>query len=163
MFLLFFIGNRCDLEAVYEHLLPRFPASLTTGPFGGVRGRDFLCVQCLDSTLLFYEQETPTFSLVLGNRLLPEPIVYISRNDVFVTSNSSWSLECYRQVVPPVYPFFPVTCQWTPAGVYRDNVAAMYQIAASSFGIVWVKRTNEKIYGTNITVLQQRDERKIPN
>ncbi|XP_070154713.1 protein PTHB1-like [Polyergus mexicanus] len=89
-------GNRCDLEAVYEHLLPRFPASLTTGPFGGVRGRDFLCVQCLDSTLLFYEQEIPTFSLVLGNRLLPEPIVYISRNDVFVTSSSSWSLECYR-------------------------------------------------------------------
>ncbi|KAL6448315.1 hypothetical protein ACFW04_000339 [Cataglyphis niger] len=89
-------GDRCDLEAVYEHLLPRFPASLTTGPFGGVRGRDFLCVQCLDSTLLFYEQETPTFSLVLGNRLLPEPIVYISRNDVFVTSSSSWSLECYR-------------------------------------------------------------------
>ncbi|XP_011260639.1 protein PTHB1 [Camponotus floridanus] len=89
-------GDRCDLEAVYEHLLPRFPASLTTGPFGGVRGRDFLCVQCLDSTLLFYEQETATFSLVLGNRLLPEPIVYISRNDVFVTSSSSWSLECYR-------------------------------------------------------------------
>ncbi|XP_018362965.1 PREDICTED: protein PTHB1 [Trachymyrmex cornetzi] len=89
-------GDHCDLEIAYEHLLPRFPASLTTGPFGGVRGRDFLCVQCLDGTLLFYEQETPTFSLVLRNRLLPEPIVYVSRNDIFVTPSSSWILECYR-------------------------------------------------------------------
>ncbi|EGI70320.1 Protein PTHB1 [Acromyrmex echinatior] len=93
-------GDHCDLEIAYEHLLPRFPASLTTGPFGGVRGRDFLCIQCLDGTLLFYEQETPTFSLVLRNRLLPEPIVYVSRNDIFVTPSSSWILECYRQVVP---------------------------------------------------------------
>ncbi|XP_025073837.1 protein PTHB1 [Pogonomyrmex barbatus] len=89
-------GDLCSLEIAYEHLLPRFPASLTTGPFGGVRGRDFLCVQCLDGTLLFYEQEAPTFNLILGNRLLPEPIVYVSRNDVFVTTSSSWILECYR-------------------------------------------------------------------
>ncbi|XP_020292987.1 protein PTHB1-like [Pseudomyrmex gracilis] len=89
-------GDRCDLEVAYEHLLPRFPVFLTTGPFGGVQGRDFFCVQCLDGTLFFYEQETPTFSLILGNRLLPEPIVYVSRNDVFVTPNSSWILECYR-------------------------------------------------------------------
>jgi Bardet-Biedl syndrome 9 protein len=94
-------GDRYDLEISYEHSLPRFPASLTIGPFGGARNRDFLCVQCLDGTLLFYEQETPTFTLVLGNRLLPEPIVYISRNDVFVTPSSSWILECYRQVVLP--------------------------------------------------------------
>ncbi|XP_026823747.1 protein PTHB1 [Ooceraea biroi] len=89
-------GDRCDLEVAYEHVLPRFPVSLTMGSFGGVRNRDFLCIQCLDGTLLFYEQETPTFNLVLGNRLLPEPIVYISRNDVFVTPSSSWILECYR-------------------------------------------------------------------
>ncbi|XP_067211653.1 protein PTHB1 isoform X2 [Linepithema humile] len=89
-------GDRYDLEVAYEHPLQRFPASLTTGPFGGVRARDFLCVQCLDGTLLFYEQETPTFSIVLRNRLLPEPIVYVSRNDVFVTPSSSWILECYR-------------------------------------------------------------------
>ncbi|XP_032690856.1 protein PTHB1-like [Odontomachus brunneus] len=89
-------GDRCDLEVAYEHPLSRFPTSLTTGPFGGVRGRDFLCVQCLDGALFFYEQETPAFSLVLGNRLLPEPIVYVSRNDVFVTPSSSWVLGCYR-------------------------------------------------------------------
>nr|XP_050859304.1 protein PTHB1 isoform X2 [Vespula vulgaris] len=89
-------GDQCNLEIAYEHRLPRFPASLVVGPFGGVRGRDFLCVQCLDGTLFFYEQEAYAFSQLLRNRLLPEPIVYISRNDVFVTSNCSWILECYR-------------------------------------------------------------------
>ncbi|XP_076670959.1 protein PTHB1-like isoform X2 [Andrena cerasifolii] len=89
-------GDRCDLKLAYEHSLPRFPATLTTGPFGGVRGRDFLCVQCLDGTLLFYEQEVFAFSQVLKNRLLPQPIVYVSRNDLFVTASSSWFLECYR-------------------------------------------------------------------
>ncbi|CAL7941620.1 unnamed protein product [Xylocopa violacea] len=89
-------GDRCDLKIAYEHQLPRFPASLTTGPFGGVRGRDFLCVQCLDGTLLFYEQEMFAFSQVLRNRLLAEPIMYVSRYDLFVTASSSWFLECYR-------------------------------------------------------------------
>ncbi|KAL2718938.1 protein PTHB1 isoform X1 [Vespula squamosa] len=43
-------GDQCNLEIAYEHRLPRFPASLVVGPFGGVRNRDFLCVQCLDGT-----------------------------------------------------------------------------------------------------------------
>nr|XP_012151211.1 PREDICTED: protein PTHB1 isoform X1 [Megachile rotundata] len=89
-------GDRCDLKIAYEHALPRFPACLTVGPFGGVRGRDFLCVQCLDGTLLFYEQEVFAFGQVLRNRLLPEPIVYVSRYDLFVVAGSSWFLECYR-------------------------------------------------------------------
>ncbi|XP_046143779.1 protein PTHB1 [Osmia bicornis bicornis] len=89
-------GDRCELKIAYEHSLPRFPASLTVGPFGGVRGRDFLCVQCLDGTLLFYEQEVFAFGQVLRNRLLPEPIVYVSRYDLFAVASSSWFLECYR-------------------------------------------------------------------
>lgn len=79
-----------------EHRLPRFPASLTVGPFGGVRGRDFLCVQCLDGTLLFYEQEVFAFSQTTRNQLLAEPIVYVSRYDLFVAATSSWILECHR-------------------------------------------------------------------
>ncbi|CAK9815443.1 Protein PTHB1 [Anthophora plagiata] len=71
-------GDRCELRLVYEHTLAKFPASLTTGAFGGVRGRDFLCVQSLDGTLLFYEQEVFAFSQVLRNRLLAQPIVYQS-------------------------------------------------------------------------------------
>ncbi|OXU18994.1 hypothetical protein TSAR_009649 [Trichomalopsis sarcophagae] len=89
-------GDRCSLQVAYEHQLQRFPASLTIGPFGGARGRDFLCVQCLDGTLLFYEQEVYSFSRSLKARLLPEPLVYIARNDVFVTMGSGWVLECYR-------------------------------------------------------------------
>ncbi|CAK9798649.1 Protein PTHB1 [Anthophora quadrimaculata] len=71
-------GDRCELRLVYEHTLAKFPASLTIGAFGGVRGRDFLCVQSLDGTLLFYEQEVFAFSQVLRNRLLAQPIVYQS-------------------------------------------------------------------------------------
>ncbi|XP_057336127.1 protein PTHB1 isoform X1 [Microplitis mediator] len=89
-------GDRCILEVVYEHELPRFPASLIAGPFGGARGRDFFCVQCLDGTMLFYEQEIHTFHQVLKDRLLPEQVAYVPRNDVFITSSPGWLLECYR-------------------------------------------------------------------
>ncbi|XP_015121440.1 protein PTHB1 [Diachasma alloeum] len=89
-------GDRCVLEAVYEHELPRFPASLVSGPFGAARGRDFFCVQCIDGTLLFYEQESHTFVQTLKNRLLPEPIAYAPKNDVFITTTPGWCLECYR-------------------------------------------------------------------
>lgn len=68
------------------------------GPFGGVRGRDFLCVQCLDGTLLFYEQEVFAFVQATSNRLLAEPIVYVPRYDLFVAASSSWCLECHRHV-----------------------------------------------------------------
>ncbi|XP_023246208.1 uncharacterized protein LOC111643156 [Copidosoma floridanum] len=89
-------GDRCQLQVAYEHQLKRFPYSLTVGPFGGARGRDFLCVQCLDGTLMFYEQEIFAFSRSLKGRLLPEPLIYVARSDVFVTLNSGWVLECYR-------------------------------------------------------------------
>ena len=89
-------GDRCNLQVAYEHEISRFPYSLIVGPFGGAAGRDFLCVQCLDGTLLFYEQEVFVFSRILKNRLLPEPIIYVARNDVFVTISSGWSIECYK-------------------------------------------------------------------
>ncbi|KAG8034281.1 hypothetical protein G9C98_001365 [Cotesia typhae] len=81
------VGDRCILEVVYSHKLPRFPASLTAGAFGGARGRDFFSVQCLDGTMLFYEQETHTFQQLLKDRLLPEQVAYVPRNDVFITSS----------------------------------------------------------------------------
>ncbi|KAL7289854.1 hypothetical protein TKK_0016252 [Trichogramma kaykai] len=89
-------GDRCSLKVAYEHHLKRFPASLVVGPFGGLGGRDFLCVQCLDGSLLFYEQEVFAFARTLKARLLPEPMIYVAKNDVFVTLGSDWSLECYR-------------------------------------------------------------------
>ncbi|XP_046745105.1 protein PTHB1 [Diprion similis] len=88
--------DRCVLNIAYEHNLKRLGATLTVGPFGGVQGRDFFCVQCLDGTLLFYEQETFTFSYNLTNYLLPTPLIYVAKNDAFVTLNSGWVFECYR-------------------------------------------------------------------
>ncbi|KAJ8675661.1 hypothetical protein QAD02_011447 [Eretmocerus hayati] len=89
-------GDRCSVTLAYEHQLKRFPASLIVGPFGAARGRDFLCVQCLDGGLLFFEQEVYSFSRTLKERLLPEPIVYVTRNDLFVTHGSDWCIQCYR-------------------------------------------------------------------
>lgn len=74
-----------------------------------------------------------------------------SRLSTFRGTTSSWrrvphgvSNATGRLFYP--YPSFRVTCQWTPAGVYRDNVAAMYQIAVSSFGIVCEPRGRMKRY-----------------
>ncbi|KAF7994408.1 hypothetical protein HCN44_003880 [Aphidius gifuensis] len=89
-------GDRCVLEIIYSHELSRFPVSLVSGSFGAVKGRDFFCVQCIDGTLLFYEQEAPTFTQTLKDRLLPEKIAYISNNDIFITTSPGRILECYR-------------------------------------------------------------------
>ncbi|KAK0175239.1 hypothetical protein PV327_009004 [Microctonus hyperodae] len=89
-------GDRCAIDAVYEHQLPRFPASLIAGPFGSVKGRDFFCIQCLDGTLIFYEQESHTFNQSFKDRLLPERLTYVAKNDVFITINPGWIIECYR-------------------------------------------------------------------
>lgn len=84
------------LDVIYSHELSRFPVALVSGPFGVVRGRDFFCVQCIDGALLFYEQEAPTFTQILKDRLLPEPLAYISKSDVFITTSPGRILECYR-------------------------------------------------------------------
>lgn len=59
-------------------------------------GRDFICVQSLDGSLSFFEQETPTFSRVLPDHLLPGPFTYCSTTDSFVVGSSSRSIDCYR-------------------------------------------------------------------
>lgn len=81
---------------VYEHNLKRTAYCILVGGFGGVAGRDFLCIQSLDGTLLFYEQETLTLSRQLPNFLLPSPIIYVPHTDSFVVLTSNWFLHSYR-------------------------------------------------------------------
>lgn len=89
-------GEQSALVFVYEHQLRRSAYSLIAGPFGGVRGRDFLCVQALDGTLSFYEQESYVFSRQLPNFLLPGPLIFIPSTDAFVTCNSHFHVDSYR-------------------------------------------------------------------
>ncbi|KAK3930621.1 Protein PTHB1 [Frankliniella fusca] len=92
-------GEQSALVFVYEHQLRRSAYSLVVGPFGGVRGRDFLCVQALDGTLSFYEQESFVFTRQLPNFLLPGPLIFIPSTDAFLTCNSHLHIESYRYQV----------------------------------------------------------------
>ncbi|XP_073983161.1 Bardet-Biedl syndrome 9 isoform X2 [Rhodnius prolixus] len=89
-------GDQSQVIMVYEHNLKRTAYCILVGGFGGVAGRDFLCIQSLDGTLLFYEQETLTLSRQLPNFLLPSPIIYVPHTDSFVVLTSNWFLHSYR-------------------------------------------------------------------
>ena len=93
-----FLGNQSQIIFNYEHQLKRSGYNLIVGGFGGVEGRDFMCVQGLDGTLMFFEQETLALFRTLTNFLLPFPIIYVPHTDSFVMLNANWDLESYRWV-----------------------------------------------------------------
>ena len=72
-------------------LLPIF-----AGPFGGVQGKDYMCVQSLDGTLNLFENESFSFSRFLPGFLIPGPLAYVAKTDSFVTVSSSFQLESYK-------------------------------------------------------------------
>lgn len=80
----------------YEHQLKKSAYSCVVGPFGGVKGRDFICIQSLDGTISFLEQETFALNQSLPCFLLPSPITYVPQSDSFIVLNASWCLESYR-------------------------------------------------------------------
>ncbi|XP_030830268.1 protein PTHB1 [Strongylocentrotus purpuratus] len=92
-------GSQYQLKLMYEHNLQRTAHSLVVGPFGGVKGKDFLGVQSMDGTVSFFEQESFAFCRFLPGFLLPGPIKYIPRTDSFVTVSSSWQVESYKYQV----------------------------------------------------------------
>ena len=64
-------GDSYVLSLAYQHQLARSAYTITKGPFGGVKGRDYLAVLSLDGTLSIFEQETHTFSRFLPGFLVP--------------------------------------------------------------------------------------------
>ncbi|XP_033728305.1 protein PTHB1-like isoform X1 [Pecten maximus] len=92
-------GRQYQLKKTYEHNLQRAAFNFCYGPFGSVRGKDFICVQSMDGTVSIFEQESFSFSRFLPGALLPGPIKYIPKLDSFVTASSSWQLECYKYQV----------------------------------------------------------------
>ncbi|XP_055613146.1 protein PTHB1 [Uranotaenia lowii] len=90
-------GDHSTLHLLYEHQLTKPAFSFCRGNFGGVKGRDFLCIQHLDCSLRFFEQDGISFECSLaGDRNIPSPITYVARVDCFVTISPAWELECYR-------------------------------------------------------------------
>ncbi|KAG8442738.1 hypothetical protein GDO86_011514 [Hymenochirus boettgeri] len=72
---------------------------MSHGPFGGVKGRDLLCIQSMDGMLMFFEQESYAFGRYLPGFLLPGPICYNPKTDSFVTVSSSRQIENYKYQV----------------------------------------------------------------
>ncbi|KAJ8320825.1 hypothetical protein KUTeg_002412 [Tegillarca granosa] len=92
-------GTHYGLHLTYEHSLQRTAYNFCFGPFGGVKGKDFICVQSMDGTISIFEQESFSFSRFLPGALLPGPLKYVPRLDSFVTASSAWQVECYKYQV----------------------------------------------------------------
>lgn len=90
-----YASEQIDMEVSYQHQLRHSAHAFCIGPFGGGKGRDFLCIQSLDGLLSFYEQESLVFQLYLPEFLLPGPFKYLEKTDCFVFLNSSLTLDCY--------------------------------------------------------------------
>lgn len=92
-------GTHYHLSLLYEHNLRRSAFCMIVGGFGSVKRQDFICVQSLDGTLSFFEQESFAFSRFLPTFLLPGPLKYIARTDSIVTVSSAWQVEAYKYQV----------------------------------------------------------------
>ncbi|XP_072268329.1 protein PTHB1 isoform X2 [Pyxicephalus adspersus] len=92
-------GNQYQIKLMYEHNLQRTACNMTHGSFGGVKGRDLICIQSMDGMLMFFEQESYAFGRYLPGFLLPGPLRYSPRTDSFVTVSSCRQVECYKYQV----------------------------------------------------------------
>ncbi|XP_043920957.1 protein PTHB1 isoform X2 [Protopterus annectens] len=89
-------GNQYQIKLMYEHNLQRTACNMTYGPFGGVKGRDLICIQSMDGMLMFFEQESYAFGRFLPGFLLPGPLSYSCRTDAFITVSSCRQVESYK-------------------------------------------------------------------
>ncbi|NWQ78369.1 PTHB1 protein, partial [Columbina picui] len=92
-------GNQYQIKLMYEHHLQRTACNMTHGPFGGVKGRDLICIQSMDGMLMLFEQESYAFGRFLPGFLLPGPLTYSSRTDSFITVSSCQQVESYKYQV----------------------------------------------------------------
>uniref|UniRef100_A0A8C8ZX58 Bardet-Biedl syndrome 9 n=1 Tax=Prolemur simus TaxID=1328070 RepID=A0A8C8ZX58_PROSS len=92
-------GNQYQIKLMYEHNLQRTACNMTYGSFGGVKGRDLICIQSVDGMLMVFEQESYAFGRFLPGSLLPGPLAYSSRTDSFITVSSCRQVESYKYQV----------------------------------------------------------------
>ncbi|NXO57315.1 PTHB1 protein, partial [Aramus guarauna] len=92
-------GNQYQIKLMYEHNLQRTACNMTYGPFGGVKGRDLICIQSMDGMLMLFEQESYAFGRFLPGFLLPGPLTYSARTDSFITVSSCQQVESYKYQV----------------------------------------------------------------
>eukprot|EP00803_Ostreobium_quekettii_P005345 evm.model.scf_3119EXC.1 EVM.evm.TU.scf_3119EXC.1 scf_3119EXC:983-9869(+) len=88
--------NYMQLTQLYQHKFEHTVANMVHGPFGGISGADFICVQSYDGQLSFLEQESTAFTRHMPNFLIPGPLCYCSQTDSFITCNAALELVCYK-------------------------------------------------------------------
>lgn len=92
-----FLGQQSKLQMLHQHELPKSAFTFCKGNFGGVKGKEFICVMFFDGSLKFFEQDGISQNCVLpGNRTIPTSFVYVQRTDCFLILAPNWDLECYR-------------------------------------------------------------------
>ncbi|CAK1582085.1 unnamed protein product [Parnassius mnemosyne] len=88
-------GDQNHIEPLIKHYFKRRAYNLTCGPFGSSKSRDLICVQSLDSTLSFFDQDTFLFMCMFNDILIPGPVSYVASSDLFIICKSTWALEIY--------------------------------------------------------------------
>lgn len=96
VFSISFTKNGIICKLVYENQLQRNAFNMVCGPFGGIKNRDFICVQSCDGFLMIYEQDKFASLSSLNEYILPSPCLYIEITDSFILQNSAFELESYR-------------------------------------------------------------------
>ncbi|XP_021183522.3 protein PTHB1 [Helicoverpa armigera] len=88
-------GQQNYLVPIIKHSFTRKADSLTCGPFGNIKTRDFICIQSLDGSLSFFDQDTFLFMCIFNDVIIPSPVSYIASSDSFVLCKSTWVIEIY--------------------------------------------------------------------
>lgn len=94
-------ANFFTLEQRYEHRLGtdglHFTAyNMIKGPFGGVRGKDYLCVQSMDGQIAFFEHDHLAFTRQLDFCLVPGPLCYCKKTDAIITVDTAMNVVAYK-------------------------------------------------------------------
>lgn len=90
------VGISYTLIRQYDIPLDRPSFNMCVGGFGGVYGRDHLCVQSMDGVIAILEQERIVAQRQMSKFLLPGPLVYCGRTDCFITYNSQMEVEAHK-------------------------------------------------------------------
>ncbi|XP_034840649.1 protein PTHB1 [Maniola hyperantus] len=89
------VGDQNYIAPVIKHSFTRRAHRATCGPFGNSKSRDLICIQALDGTLSFFDQDAFLFMCIFSDIIIPGPINYIANSDLFVICKSTWILEIY--------------------------------------------------------------------
>ncbi|KAL0219193.1 hypothetical protein P9112_004846 [Eukaryota sp. TZLM1-RC] len=90
-------GSYSSLDLLYDHQLPYNAFSMIFGSFGGRAGKDLICIQSMDSHLVFIEHDKFMFACALSPSLflMPGPLSYDPVTDSFLIGSTSQELFCY--------------------------------------------------------------------